>query len=138
MCVCHCSIAACIVLSQNGVTVLDVARVHGREELCELLSESTPPSQHTSPPHKEEATPSVTTPPLTTEPQQTKEVATPPAPDQKLQTTPSCTAVPQQIDEKLTSLPTDKPQDTPDLRRRALEVRLSPLTHCPAHVQHVM
>ena len=122
-------------LPQNGVTAVDVARVHRKKELCELLSKSPPPSQHTD---KEEATSSATTPTLASEPQQMTDIATPPAPDEKPWTTPPHTTVPQQMDEKSTPPPPDKPQDTPDQRRRALEVRLSPLTHCPAHAQHVM
>ena len=41
---------------QNGVTPLDVARVHGREELCQALSSATPTP--CPPPPKEEETPS--------------------------------------------------------------------------------
>ena len=121
------------------MTALDVARVNGNGELCELLSASSPSfSWHSSPPHKEEVTPSVTTAPLTTDPQKVKEMATPPAPDQKPQTTPSLTTVPQWVDEKSTPPPTDKPQDTPEQGREVLEVRLPPLTHYPEHVQHIM
>ena len=40
--------------SQNGVTALDVARVHDRERVCELLSKTmTPPVPLTTPLSKE-------------------------------------------------------------------------------------
>ena len=51
---------------QNGVTPLDVARVHGREELCQALSSATP-TPCPPPPKEEETLPAPQTTPQDTQ-----------------------------------------------------------------------